>query len=105
MVGSAACGLSGSFGMLVASRVVQAGGAAMLMPSSLALLLAAVDASRRASAVSKWSAMSGMAAALGPPVGGLLVEWSWRAIFFVNVPLVLLALAASPWILRETKIR
>ncbi|MGO9655353.1 MFS transporter, partial [Mycobacterium sp.] len=56
-VGSAACGLSGSFVMLVASRVVQALGAAMLMPSSLALLMAAVPASRRAAAVSKWSAI------------------------------------------------
>ena len=63
-VGSAACGLSGSFVALVASRVVQAVGAAMLMPSSLALLMAAVPASRRAAAVTKWSAMAGMAAAL-----------------------------------------
>jgi hypothetical protein len=94
-VGSAACGLSGSFVMLVASRVVQALGAAMLMPSSLALLMAAVSASRRAAAVSKWSAMSGMAAALGPPAGGMLVELSWRWIFFVNIPLVLAALIAG----------
>lgn len=102
-VGSAACGLSGSFAMLVASRVVQAVGAAMLMPSSLALLMAAVPASRRAAAVTKWSAMSGMAAALGPPVGGLLVELSWRWIFFVNLPLVLVALVVGPWALGETK--
>ena len=101
-VASAACGLSGSFVMLVGSRVVQAIGAAMLMPSSLALLMAAVPAARRAAAVSKWSAMSGMAAALGPPVGGMLVELSWRWIFFVNIPLVLLALAACPWVLPET---
>jgi EmrB/QacA subfamily drug resistance transporter len=102
-VGSAACGLSGSFVMLVASRVVQAVGAAMLMPSSLALLMAAVPASRRAAAVTKWSAMSGMAAALGPPVGGLLVELSWRWIFFVNLPFVLVALLAGQWVLGETK--
>ncbi len=85
-LGSAACGLSGSFAMLVAFRVVQAFGAAMLMPSSLALLLAAVPASRRAVAVSTWSAVGAMAAALGPPLGGMLVELSWRWIFFVNVP-------------------
>jgi len=102
-VGSAACGLSVSFVMLVASRVIQAIGAAMLMPSSLALLMAAVPASRRAAAVSKWSAMSGMAAALGPPVGGLLVELSWRWIFFVNLPLVLAALIAGPLVLGDTK--
>jgi EmrB/QacA subfamily drug resistance transporter len=101
-LGSAACGLSGSFVMLVAFRVVQAFGAAMLMPSSLALLLAAVPASRRAAAVSTWSAAGAMAAALGPPVGGMLVELSWRWIFFVNVPLGLLALAAGPWVLAKT---
>jgi EmrB/QacA subfamily drug resistance transporter len=101
-LGSAACGLSGSFAMLVAFRVVQAFGAAMLMPSSLALLLAAVPASRRAVAVSTWSAVGAMAAALGPPLGGMLVELSWRWIFFVNVPVGLLALAAGPWVLAKT---
>jgi EmrB/QacA subfamily drug resistance transporter len=101
-VGSAACGLAGSFVMLVAFRVVQAFGAAMLMPSSLALLMTAVPATRRAAAVSTWSAVGAMAAALGPPVGGFLVELSWRWIFFVNVPLGLLALAAGPWVLAKT---
>ncbi len=101
-LGSAACGLSETFAMLVSSRVVQALGAAMLMPSSLALLLAAVPASRRAVAVSTWSAVSAMAAALGPPLGGILVEISWRWIFFVNVPVGLLALVAGPLILAKT---
>jgi len=100
--GSAGCGLAGSFVMLVAFRVVQAFGAAMLMPSSLALLMATVPAARRAAAVSIWSAVGAMAAALGPPVGGLLVEFSWRWIFFVNVPLGLLALAAGPWVLAKS---
>jgi hypothetical protein len=74
----------------------------MLMPSSLALLMAAVPAARRAVAVSTWSAAGAMAAALGPPVGGLLVEFSWRWIFFVNVPVGLLALTAGPWVLAKT---
>jgi EmrB/QacA subfamily drug resistance transporter len=100
--GSAACGLAGSFVMLVAFRIVQAFGAAMLMPSSLALLMAAVPAARRAAAVSTWSAVGAMAAALGPPIGGLLVELSWRWIFFVNVPVGLLALAVGPWVLAKT---
>ncbi len=102
-LGSAACGLSGSFAMLVAFRVLQAVGAAMLMPSSLALLMAAVPASRRAAAVSMWSAVAAMAAALGPPVGGLLVELSWRWIFFANVPVALLAMTAGPLVLTKTK--
>lgn len=100
---SAACGLSGSFPMLLAFRVVQALGAAMLMPSSLALLLAAVAAPRRAVAVSTWSAVAAMAAALGPPIGGVLVELSWRWIFFVNLPIGLLALAAGPWVIAKSR--
>jgi EmrB/QacA subfamily drug resistance transporter len=100
---SAGCGVSGTFAVLVGARVVQAVGAAMLMPSSLALLMSAVPASRRTFAVSTWSAVGAMAAALGPPVGGLLVELSWRWIFFVNVPVGLLALAAGPWVLVKTK--
>lgn len=101
MLASAACGFAASLAMLIASRVVQAVGAAMLMPSSLALLLAAVPAARRAVAVSTWSAVAAMAAALGPPVGGLLVEISWRWIFFVNLPLGLLALALGPMVLAK----
>jgi len=101
-LGSAACGLSASFGVLVASRVVQALGAAMLMPSSLALLMGAVPAARRAIAVSTWSAVAAMAAALGPPVGGVLVGLSWRWIFFVNLPVGLLALALGPRVLTKT---
>ncbi|WP_232064631.1 MFS transporter [Mycobacterium cookii] len=101
-LGSAACGLSGSFVGLVAARAVQAVGAAMLMPSSLALLLAAVPAARRAVAVSTWSAVAAMAAALGPPVGGFLVELSWRWIFFVNVPVGLAALVAGWLVLAKT---
>jgi MFS family permease len=102
-LGSAACGLSGSLGILVASRVLQALGAAMLMPNSLALLLAAVKPSRRAAAVSGWSAAAAMAAALGPPVGGVLIELSWRWIFFVNVPLGLLALLFGPRVLARSR--
>jgi EmrB/QacA subfamily drug resistance transporter len=101
-VGSATCGLAESLPMLVASRVFQALGAAMLMPSSLALLLAAVPATRRAIAVSTWSAVGAMAAALGPPVGGLLVQLSWRWIFFVNVPVGLLALVGGSMLLPKT---
>jgi MFS family permease len=103
MIGSLACGPSMSVGLLVAARVVQAVGAAMLMPSSLALLMAAVPAARRTVAVSTWSAVGAMAAALGPPIGGLLVELNWRWAFFVNLPLGLIALAIAPLVLPKVK--
>ncbi|WP_234818030.1 MFS transporter [Mycolicibacterium sphagni] len=99
LLGSLACGLSPSLALLIAARVVQAVGAAMLMPSSLALLMAAVPAERRTVAVSTWAAVGAMAAALGPPIGGLLVEFDWRWIFFVNLPLGVLALAVAPGVL------
>lgn len=102
MVGSLACGCALSFGMLVASRALQAVGAAMLMPSSLTLLLSAVPAARRTMAVSTWSAVGAAAAALGPPIGGVLVELSWRWVFLVNLPLGLLALAVGPRVLHRT---
>src|SRR3954466_13076839 len=67
---SAACAAAPSVELLVASRVVQAVGAAVLMPTSLALLLAETPAERRAAAIGVWAAMGGIAAAAGPPIGG-----------------------------------
>jgi EmrB/QacA subfamily drug resistance transporter len=99
MLGSLACGLSSSLALLITARAVQAVGAALLMPSSLALLMAAVPAAKRTRAVSTWSAVGAMAAALGPPVGGLLVEIDWRWIFYVNLPLGLIALILAPRVL------
>ena len=100
---SVACAASGSIPMLVAFRVVQAIGAALVMPTSLALLLTAFPAAKRSAAVGAWSAVGAMAAALGPPLGGLLVEASWRWVFLVNLPIGLLALAVGPFVLRESK--
>src|SRR3954452_16275898 len=92
---SAACGLATSLAMLVAFRVLQAAGAALLTPTSLGLLLAATPAERRHGAVRAWTAVGGFAAALGPVVGGLLVAASWRWVFFVSVPIGLAALAVG----------
>ena len=89
---SAACGAATSVPMLVAFRVVQAAGAALLTPTSLGLVLATSAPERRQGAVRAWTAIGGLAATLGPVVGGLLVEASWRWVFFVNVPIGLLAL-------------
>ncbi|HEU4978161.1 MAG TPA: MFS transporter [Solirubrobacteraceae bacterium] len=90
---SAACGAAGSLTMLVAFRVLQAAGAALLTPTSLGLILATFPPERRHGAVRAWTAVGGVGAALGPVVGGLLVAASWRWVFFVNVPIGLLALA------------
>ena len=92
---SAACGAATSVAMLIAFRLVQAAGAALLTPTSLGLVLAAYPAERRGGAVRAWTATGGMAAALGPVAGGLLVTLSWRWVFFVNVPIGLAALAAG----------
>ena len=94
-VASAACAAATSVAMLVAFRLVQAVGAALLTPTSLGLVLASYPAERRSGAVRAWAATGGLAAALGPVVGGLLVTASWRWVFLVNVPVGLLALAAG----------
>ena len=95
--GSAACAFAGSVETLVAFRVVQAAGGALLTPTSLGLILATQPAERRGGAVRLWAAVGGFAAALGPMVGGLLVTASWRWIFLVNVPIGLLAIAVG-WV-------
>jgi EmrB/QacA subfamily drug resistance transporter len=92
---SAACAASDSVGMLIAFRLVQAAGAALLTPTSLGLVLAAYPAQRRSGAVRAWTATGGLAAALGPVVGGLLVAASWRWVFLVNVPVGIAALVAG----------
>src|ERR671931_121155 len=81
--------------MLVVFRIVQAAGAALLTPTSLGLILATTPAEKRNGAVRTWTAVGGLAAALGPVVGGLLVAASWRWVFLVNVPIGLAALVVG----------
>jgi EmrB/QacA subfamily drug resistance transporter len=92
---SAACGAATSLPMLVAFRVLQAAGAALLTPTSLGLILATTPPERRQGAVRAWTAVGGLAAAAGPVVGGLLVAASWRWVFLVNVPIGLVALVVG----------
>jgi EmrB/QacA subfamily drug resistance transporter len=92
---SAACGAASGLPMLIAFRVVQAAGAALLTPTSLGLVLASFPPERRQSAVRTWTAVGGLSATLGPVVGGVLVAASWRWVFLVNVPVGLLALAVG----------
>ncbi|MCL2534491.1 MAG: MFS transporter [Nocardiaceae bacterium] len=93
---SAACALAPSLWALVAFRLAQAAGAAVLTPASLGLLIASLPDARRALGVRLWAATGAAAAALGPVIGGLLVAASWRWVFLINVPigLALLWLAA-----------
>jgi MFS transporter, DHA2 family, methylenomycin A resistance protein len=96
---SLACGLAPSLGWLIAARAVQGVGAAMAVPSSLALLRAAYPGTReRARAFGVWGGIAGIAAASGPVLGGALTaSISWRAVFMVNLPIGLLAL----WLTRR----
>ena len=89
---SAACAAANNVQSLVIFRVIQAAGAALMTPASLGLLLASFPPERRSGAVRTWTAVGGFAAALGPLVGGLLVTFSWRWIFLVNVPIGIVAL-------------
>lgn len=86
-VASLACGLAPSVELLVVARVVQALGAALLVPASLALVVEAFPPERRAHAIGLWGATAAVAAGLGPPLGGALVELGdWRWAFLVNLP-------------------
>src|SRR3954469_14808659 len=93
---SALCAAAPSLELLIAARVLQAIGAAAMVPASLALVLQAYGVARRAHAVALWASIAAIAAGLGPAVGGILVEAdSWRLTFLVNLPIGLLALALS----------
>ncbi len=104
LAGSVACGLAPSVEFLSAARVVQAVGAAALVPTSLGLLLPEFPLERRATATALWGATGGIAAATGPALGGVLVHWAdWRAVFFVNLFIGLPALIPARRVLRERR--
>lgn len=84
---SVLCGLAQTTEMLVAARVLQGVGGALLTPGSLAILQSVFHREDRARAIGAWSGLGGIAAAAGPLIGGLLVQvWSWRLAFLINVP-------------------
>jgi EmrB/QacA subfamily drug resistance transporter len=100
---SALCALSPSLEFLIAARVLQAVGGALMLPTSLGLLLAAFGPERKGAAIGLWSAVGGAAAALGPPIGGLLVQASWRWVFLVNLPFAVVALVLGVRVLEEIR--
>jgi EmrB/QacA subfamily drug resistance transporter len=95
-VASAACALAPTTGLLIAARAVQGLGAALITPLSLTILAAAFPAERRASTVGIWGAIGGLAVAGGPLIGGAVVQGlDWHWIFWLNVPVGLVAAALS----------
>ena len=104
MVGSLLCAFAPSALMLVLARAVQAIGGAILTPSSLALVLPEFPVERRSAAIGVWGAVGAVAAASGPTIGGFLVDtFSWHAVFLINIPLCVLALAVGAKLLRESR--
>lgn len=93
---SVACGLAPSATWLIFARGVQGIGGALLVPGSLALISASFEPSERGRAIGTWSGFSGITAAIGPLVGGWLVEHSWRWAFFLNLPLAAIVLLLLP---------
>lgn len=103
-VGSLAAGLAPNANLLIASRILQSIGGALQFPAGLALLLPAFPYERRQMAIGIWGAMGGLAAALGPPIGGLLVGlFGWPSVFLVNVPVAVLTLFLGARWLEESR--
>lgn len=103
-VASVLCAVANSLGFLIVARTVQAAGAAIMVPASLALVLQSARAGKRAHAVALWSSSAAVAAGVGPALGGLLVHLSdWRLVFLVNAPVGVAALLASKRKLVESR--
>ncbi len=103
-IASVLCAVAPTLGWLICWRVFQALGAALLVPASLGLVIQAASAEKRAHAVSMWGAAAALAAGLGPPIGGALIEVSgWRLAFLVNLPLGIAAGIAGMRLLDESR--
>jgi len=98
------CGLADSGDELIAARILQGVGAALMNPATLSIIAATFPSHQRGTAIGIWAGVSALALAIGPLVGGLLTEhldWSW--IFFVNIPVGILAIAASFLFIDESR--
>jgi len=101
--GSLLCGLAPGVQALIGARIIQAAGAGLMVPASLSLLLASVPAKARSGAIGAWSAVGALGAALGPVVGGSLVQLNWRWVFWINLPVGLVAIAFAARVIPESR--
>lgn len=93
---SVACGLAPNLSVLIGARAIQGLGGALLVPGSLAIINDVFDPSERGHAIGTWAGVSALSAALGPAIGGAFVDTvSWRAIFFINIPLAVITLVIT----------
>jgi EmrB/QacA subfamily drug resistance transporter len=98
------CGLSANINQLIIARGVQGVGAAMLVPGSLAIISASFGEEDRGRAIGTWSGFSAITAAVGPVIGGWLIEhFSWRAVFFINLPLGVIVIVLAFWRVPESR--
>jgi EmrB/QacA subfamily drug resistance transporter len=101
---SATAGIAQNTAELVASRVIQGIGAGFMMPATLSIVTNAFAPSERGKAIGTWAGVSALALAVGPVLGGFLTEHvSWRAIFYINVPVAVAAVIASLFAVRESR--
>ena len=103
-VASLACAVAPNAALLIAARAIQGVGAALLVPQSLAIISANFPKDIRGKAIGTWAAASAVTTALGPPIGGFLIDLlSWRAAFWINLPLAAIALALTVWFVPESR--
>jgi EmrB/QacA subfamily drug resistance transporter len=103
-VASAACGAAPNIHLLIYARAIQGAGAALLVPGSLAIISASFDEKSRGQAIGTWSGFTAITAAIGPVLGGSLVEHaSWRWVFLINLPIAMAVIFISVWRVPESR--
>jgi len=101
---SAGCGAASNIHLLIIARSIQGVGAALLVPGSLAIISSSFDEQNRGQAIGAWSGFTAITTAIGPVLGGWLVEHaSWRWVFFINLPLAAAVIAISVWRIPESR--
>src|SRR5437763_10652706 len=101
---SVVCGFAPNVTVLIAARAIQGVGGALLVPGSLAIISASFDNEQRGKAIGTWSGFTAITSAIGPVLGGWLVQYaSWRWVFFINVPLAIAVLVLLFWRVPESR--